>query len=331
MSSVTCDLCPRQCTIPPGKTGFCYVRQNQDGKLVLTAYGRNCGLAVDPIEKKPLYHFLPGSKVLSFGTIGCNLGCSFCQNWTTSRSNDLAQLSRQSTPEQIAELAKTHDCLSVAFTYNEPIIWAEYAVDTAIACRKQGIKTVCVSAGHISPHKREWFFEPMDAVNLDLKAFSEKFYREMAGISIEPVKETLRFLAKETETWLEITTLLIPGANDSEEELTAMCDWIARELGREIPLHFSAFRPAYKRQDIPATPASTLFRAREIAQKAGLCYVYTGNINDPAGQSTYCPQCRQTVVFRNGFQIEEVAIDEEDCCKFCGQSIAGRWFATTTL
>ncbi len=323
---LTCDLCPRRCTIAPGHSGYCFVRRNRDDKLVLAAYGKNGGMAVDPIEKKPLYHFHPGTKVLSFGTIGCNLGCTFCQNWSTSKSRDLGLLHVEASPQRIAELAVEHDCPSVAFTYNEPIVWAEYAVDTALECRKRGVKTVCVSAGYVSPHKREWFFGPMDAANIDLKAFTERFYKEKCGIDLETVKETLRYLAKETKIWLEITTLLIPGENDSDEELTALCRWIRKELGAEIPLHFSAFHPSYKENGIPPTPPATLFHAREIAQKCGLCYVYTGNILDPAGQSTYCPQCHQTVVFRNGYTIEEIAIDEESCCKFCGQSIAGRWF-----
>jgi len=322
---MNCDLCPRHCFIAPGQSGFCFVRQNQGGKLVLATYGMNSGLAIDPIEKKPLYHFYPGSKILSFGTIGCNLGCTFCQNWSTSKSREIHRLQVETTPDQIAELAVKHDCRSVAFTYNEPIVWAEYAVDTAVECRKLSVKTVCVSAGYISPQKWEWFFGPMDAANIDLKAFSDRFYQEKCGVSIEPVKETLRFLAKQSDVWLEITTLLIPGTNDSDEELTAMCRWIRKELGAGIPLHFSAYRPAYKETGIAPTPPQTLFRAREIARQNGMCYVYTGNIHDPAGQSTYCPQCKQTVIFRTGYEIEEIAIDEDSCCKFCGQSITGVW------
>ena len=323
---IICDLCPRHCSIAPDQAGFCFVRQNRNDQLVLAAYGKTGGLAIDPIEKKPLYHFYPGSKVLSFGTIGCNLGCTFCQNWSTSKSRDVQLLRQEATPQQIAELAVKHDCLSVAFTYNEPIVWAEYAVDTAVECHVRGVKTVCVSAGHISPEKWDWFFKPMDAANIDLKAFSERFYREKCGISIEPIKETLKYLAKKTSIWLEITTLLIPGENDSDEELTAMCHWIRKELGAEIPLHFSAFHPAYKENGISSTPPQTLFHARNIAQECGLCYVYTGNINDPTGQSTYCPQCKQTVVFRTGYNANGSAVDEEGCCKFCGQSVAGCWF-----
>lgn len=323
--NLTCDLCPRHCDIAPGKSGFCYVRQNRGGRITLEAYGRSTGFAVDPIEKKPLYHFHPGSKTLSFGTIGCNLNCSFCQNWTTSRSRDLQMLSEFATPEQIAETALFHDCKSVAFTYNEPIVWAEYAVDTAVECRKRNIKTVCVSAGFLAPEKFAWFFGPMDAANIDLKSFREKFYEKQCGVSLEAVKNTIRYIAKETDLWLELTTLLIPGENDSEEEITDLCTWIRKELGPEVPLHFSAFRPAHKKQTTPPTPPRTLFQARDIALRHGLCYVYTGNIADPAGQSTTCPQCKHSVIFRNGYVIEELAVDEENCCKFCGQHIPGRF------
>lgn len=325
MSILPCDLCPRNCKIAPGSSGFCFIRQNISGRIDLTAYGRTTGLAIDPIEKKPLYHFHPGSGVLSLGTIGCNLGCTFCQNWSTSKSRDLRLLSVSITPERIANLAVEKGCKSVAFTYNEPIVWAEYAVDTAWECRKKDVKTVCVSAGYISTHKREWFFAPMDAVNIDLKSFREDFYRKKCGASLEPVKETLVYLARKTRIWLEITNLLIPGENDSEEEISTMCEWIRKELGSEVPLHFSAFRPAYQERSLAPTSPQSLFRAREIARKSGLCFVYTGNISDPAGQSTYCPQCKQTLIFRNGYRIEETAIDEESCCKFCGQSIAGRF------
>ncbi|MGL6225702.1 MAG: AmmeMemoRadiSam system radical SAM enzyme [Thermoguttaceae bacterium] len=325
MSAILCQQCPRKCVIEPGKTGICSVRGNQQGALVLAVYGQNTGLRVDPIEKKPLYHFLPGSNTLSFGTIGCNLKCPFCQNWTTSQSRDFSLLTQSSSPESIAELAKTHDCQSVAFTYNEPIVWAEYAVDTAIECHKKNVKTVAVSAGYISSEKRQGFFGQMDAVNIDLKSFSEDFYRDLCGISLEPVKETLQFIAKETGIWLEITNLLIPGKNDSDEEITAMCNWIRRELGAERPLHFSAFRPTYKMTDVEPTPSITLFRARDIAKKAGLCHVYIGNLSDPLGQSTYCPQCQQEVLARTGFEIGVPQIDEEGCCRFCGQSLAGFW------
>jgi len=317
-----CDLCPKHCTFSEGQTGFCGVRACQNGNVVLLSYGQTSGFAVDPIEKKPLHHFYPGSKILSFGSIGCNLSCRFCQNAATAQSRDLSLLTASATPDDIVQLAKQHHCESIAFTYNEPIISAEYVQDIAAACRSAGLKTVAVSNGFISDTRRSAFFDMMDAANIDLKSFSETFYRDYCGGELEPVKETLRYLAK-SRTWLEVTTLIIPTLNDSEQEIGELCDWFARHLGREVPLHFSAFRPANKLQTLPSIPPQTLFRAREIARSSGLCYVYTGNIDDPAGQSTYCPQCHQTVISRNRYTVDEYEIDEECCCKYCGQSIAG--------
>ena len=317
-----CDLCPRHCTLSEGQTGVCGVRTYQNGGVVLLTYGQTTGLAVDPIEKKPLNHFYPGSKILSFGGIGCNFSCRFCQNAATAQSRDLSLLTVSATPDEVVRLAKQHHCESVAFTYNEPIIAAEYVRDVAAACRDAGLKTVAVSNGFISDRHRSAFFDFMDAANIDLKSFSETFYRDYCGGELEPVKETLRYLAK-SKTWLEVTTLLIPTLNDSDQEIGELCDWFVRYLGREVPLHFSAFHPAHKLLTFPPTPAKTLFRAREIALLSGLRYVYTGNIDDPAGQSTHCPQCHQTVIFRNRYAIDEYEIDEESCCKYCGQSIAG--------
>ncbi len=320
-----CDLCPRRCSISDDGFGFCGVRQCREGKIVLTTYGLNTGLAVDPIEKKPLYHFYPGSKILSFGSIGCNLGCSFCQNWTTAQSRDRNLLRVQASPEQIVQVAKETGCRSVAFTYNEPITWAEYVVDVAKACRKAGLQTVVVSNGYITDDKRPWFFEHIDAANIDLKSFSDEFYRTQCFATLEPVKETLRYLKKTGRVWLEVTTLLIPGLNDSDAEITELAEWFRKTLGPETPLHFSAFRPMNKMLDIDSTSPSTLFHAREIATNVGLRYVYTGNINDPAGQTTCCPQCHQAVIARNGMGVTEIDVDEESCCKFCGQTIAGRF------
>jgi len=280
------------------------------------------GFAIDPIEKKPLNHFYPGSKILSFGGIGCNLSCRFCQNAATAQSRDLSLLTVSATPDEIVRLAKQHHCESIAFTYNEPIISAEYVQNVAAVCRSAGLKTVAVSNGFISESRRSAFFDFMDAANIDLKGFTQTFYRDYCGGELEPVKETLRYLAK-SHTWLEVTSLLIPTLNDSDQEISELCDWFARHLGREVPLHFSAFRPANKLQTLPPTPPQTLFRAREIALSSGLRYVYTGNIDDPAGQSTYCPQCNQTVIFRNRYAVDEYEIDEESCCKYCGQSIRG--------
>jgi len=321
---IRCDLCPRHCTLSERKPGFCGVRTSQNGSNVLLSYGQTTGFAVDPIEKKPLNHFYPGSKILSFGGIGCNLSCRFCQNAATAQSRDFSLLTASATPDEIVQLAKQYHCESVAFTYNEPIISAEFVQDVAVACRSAGLKTVTVSNGFIAEPHRAAFFDLMDAANIDLKSFSETFYREYCGGELESVKETLRYLAK-SNTWLEVTTLLIPALNDSEQEISELCDWFARHLGREIPLHFSAFRPAHKLLSVPPTPPQTLFQAREIALSFSLRYVYTGNIDDPAGQSTYCPQCGQTVILRNRYTVDEYKIDEESCCMYCGQSIGGRY------
>ena len=319
-----CDLCPRHCTLSEKQPGSCGVRTVQDGQVVLLSYGKTTGFAVDPIEKKPLNHFYPGSKILSFGSIGCNLACAFCQNASTAQSRNLSLLSTSATPDEVVRIAKQHHCESVAFTYNEPIITAEYVQDVAVACRSAGVKTVAVSNGFIAESRRKAFFDLMDAANIDLKSFSETFYRDYCGGELEPVKETLRYLAK-SNTWLEVTTLLIPTLNDSDHEIGELCDWFVRHLGREVPLHFSAFHPANKLQTLSPTPPQTLFRARELALSSGLRYVYTGNIDDPAGQSTHCPQCGQTVIFRDRYAVDEYEIDDESCCKYCGQTINGRF------
>ncbi|MDR0609881.1 MAG: AmmeMemoRadiSam system radical SAM enzyme [Planctomycetaceae bacterium] len=320
-----CNICPRSCAIEEGQLGFCGIRTCRNGSIVLLSYGRTTGLAVDPIEKKPLNHFYPGSQVLSFGSIGCNFNCRFCQNWTTARSRDLSLLQTAATPEQIVEQAQRFQCRSVAFTYNEPVIWLEYALDVARLCRRAGIKTVAVSNGFISEEKREEFFDLMDAANIDLKSFSGEFYSTYCQSRLEPVLETLRYLARRSRTWLEVTTLLIPTLNDSATELELLSQWLVHNLGVETPIHFSAFHPAYRMTMLSPTPVQTLFLAREIAISAGLRFVYTGNIDDPAGQTTYCPQCRQAVISRQRYRVDEYNIDNESCCRFCGQTIAGQF------
>jgi len=319
-----CDLCPRHCTLSEEQTGICGVRTCRGGNVISLSYGRTTGFAVDPIEKKPLNHFYPGSKILSFGGIGCNLSCRFCQNAASAQSRDLSLLTSSATPEDIVRLAKQYYCTSVAFTYNEPIISAEYVRDVAAACRSAGLHTVAVSNGFIAESRRSAFFDCIDATNIDLKGFSETFYRDYCGGELEPVKETLRYLAA-SNTWLEVTTLLIPSLNDSDREIGELCHWFAKNIGREIPLHFSAFHPANRLLTLPSTPPQTLFRACEIAGTAGLRYVYTGNIDDPAGQSTHCPQCGQTVILRHRYTVDAYEIDDESCCKYCGQSISGRF------
>ena len=321
---VVCDLCPRGCVLRPGDRGFCFVRENRGGQVVSTAYGRSTGFCVDPIEKKPLNQFYPGTAVLSFGTAGCNLGCTFCQNWTMSRSRDVEAACETAAPSTIAAAAARLGCRSVAFTYNDPIIWAEYAIDTAKACRQAGVKTVAVTSGYISASARAAFYEQMDAANVDLKGFSEDFYRQYCAGQLQSVLDTLRWIARESQVWLEITNLIIPQANDSPEEINRMCQWIVAELGPGVPLHFSAFHPDFKLTDRGATPIGTLAAAHDIARQAGIRYIYTGNVIDYGRQQTYCPGCGQVVIERSGYDILNYAINAGRC-RFCKTSIAGRF------
>jgi pyruvate formate lyase activating enzyme len=318
-----CDLCPRDCKLHEGQRGACFVRMRQNDQMILTTYGRSSGFCIDPIEKKPLNHFYPGSSVLSFGTAGCNLACKFCQNWDISKSKDMDKMMDQASPEAIALAAEQYGCRSVAFTYNDPVIFAEYAMDVADACHSRGIKTVAVTAGYMHDQARRDFYAKMDAANVDLKAFTDDFYFKLTGAHLQPVLDTLRYLKHETNVWFEITTLLIPGKNDSDEEITAMCQWIKKELGVDVPLHFSAFHPDYKMSDIPATPPATLTRARNIAITAGLQYVYTGNVHNQEGDTTYCPHCHTPVIVRDWYQINQYRLTQDGCCPNCATSIAG--------
>jgi len=322
---IQCDLCPRDCKLHEGQRGACFVRKREDDQIVLTTYGRSSGFCIDPIEKKPLNHFYPGSSVLSFGTAGCNLACKFCQNWDISKSRDMDRLMDQASPEAIAIAAEKHGCKSVAFTYNDPVIFAEYAMDTADACHAHGIKTVAVTAGYIREQARRDFFAKIDAANVDLKAFTDDFYYRLTGAHLQPVLDTLIYLKHETDVWFEITTLLIPGKNDSDEELSAMCQWIKKELGPDIPLHFTAFHPDHKMPDIPATPPATLIRARDIALKQGLHYVYTGNVHNIEGDTTFCSGCHTPLIVRDWYQIQQYRLDKEAHCPACGFQLAGRF------
>ena len=322
---IQCDLCPRDCRLHEGQRGACFVRKMENGAMVLTTYGRSSGFCVDPIEKKPLNQFYPGSSVLSFGTAGCNLACKFCQNWDISKSRDMDTLMDAATPQAIAAEAVRLGCRSVAFTYNDPVIFAEYAMDVADACRTEGIKTVAVTAGYIHATARAEFYAKMDAANVDLKGFTDEFYFKLCGAHLQPVLDTLVYLVKETQVWTEITTLLIPGKNDSDAELEAECRWIAKHLGPDVPLHFSAFHPDYKMTDISATPAATLTRAREIARLAGLKYVYTGNVHDSEGGSTYCPACDEAMIERDWYDIRGYHLTADGACQFCGTKLAGRY------
>ena len=318
-----CDVCPRACQLGEGQRGMCFVRARQGDKVVLTTYGRSSGFCVDPIEKKPLSHFLPGSSVLSFGTAGCNLACKFCQNWDISKSREIDTLADEASPEKLARAAKQLGCKSVAFTYNDPVIFLEYAVDVAKACREVGIMTVAVTAGYICEEPRREFFRHMDAANIDLKAFSEDFYRKICSAELEPVLETLKYLKHQTDVWFEITTLLIPGENDSDQELRELCSWVLSELGPDVPLHFTAFHPDYRMLEKPATPPQTLSRAREIAISCGIHYAYTGNVHDQAGASTYCHRCGKKIIGRDWYEMSEYHLSDSGDCLFCGEQCHG--------
>jgi pyruvate formate lyase activating enzyme len=322
-----CDLCPRDCRLHEGQRGACFVRKRENDQMVLTTYGRSSGFCVDPVEKKPLNHFYPGSSILSFGTAGCNLACKFCQNWDISKSRDIDTLADSASPEQLARSALELGCRSVAFTYNDPVIFAEYAMDVADACREVGVKAVAVTAGYMHEAPRREFYAKMDAANVDLKAFTEEFYFRTCSAHLNDVLDTLVYLEHETEVWFEITTLLIPGKNDSDGEIDDECRWIAKELGTDVPLHFTAFHPDWKMTDVPPTPASTLTRARKIALRHGLRYVYTGNVHDTEGGSTYCPHCGNSVIARDWYRILDYRLTEEGRCKDCGGVIPGRFEA----
>ena len=320
---VQCDLCPRACRLREGQRGMCFVRANRGGEVVLTTYGRSSGFCVDPIEKKPLHHFLPGTPVLSFGTAGCNLACRFCQNWDISKSRQIDTLSDVAAPETIAHAAEALDCRSVAFTYNDPVIFHEYAIDVAHACRERGIRAVAVTAGYVCPEPRAAFYRYMDAANVDLKSFSDGFYQNLCAGHLDAVLDTLQYIRHETDVWLEITTLLIPGENDSKVELEALTQWIVDHLGPDVPLHFTAFHPDWKMRVHPPTPPETLRRARRIALHNGLRYAYTGNVHDKTGQSTYCHHCGALIIGRDWYVLSEWRLTEDRRCAVCGTSCSG--------
>ncbi len=322
---IQCDLCPRDCKLHEGQRGACFVRGMAGNEMVLTTYGRSSGFCIDPIEKKPLNHFYPGSSIFSFGTAGCNLACKFCQNWDISKSRDMDRLMDQASPEQIAQSAKSHGCKSVAFTYNDPVIFLEYAVDTATECHALGLQTVAVTAGYMHDAPRREFYSHMDAANIDLKGFSEDFYLKLTGSHLKPVLDTLSYVHHATNCWLEITTLLIPGHNDSDSEITALAHWVTTELGPSVPLHFTAFHPDWKMPDVPPTPHAILSRARNIALDAGLHYVYTGNVHDPEGGATICPSCHHSLIERDWYEIGFYDLTDQGTCRQCGTAIAGRF------
>ena len=320
---IQCDLCPRECKLHEGQRGLCFVRENLNNEIVLTTYGLSSGYCIDPIEKKPLNHFLPGTPVLSFGTAGCNLACKYCQNWDISKSREMHTLADEASPALIAQAAEQLNCRSVAYTYNDPVIFHEYAIDVAKACREKGIKSVAVTAGYVSPEPRKEFYEYMDAANVDLKAFTEHFYYKLTGGHLQPVLDTLVYIKHETKVWLEITTLLIPGYNDSEQEINDMTQWVVKELGPDVPMHFTAFHPDWKMLDVPPTPFDTLTKARSIALNNGVRYAYTGNVHDEKGESTYCHHCGEKLIGRDWYVLSTWNLDEHGACKKCGTACAG--------
>jgi pyruvate formate lyase activating enzyme len=331
---VQCDVCPRACKMRRGQRGVCFVRgratddevaAGADDGVVLRTYGRSSGYCVDPVEKKPLNHFLPGTSVLSFGTAGCNLACRFCQNWDISKSKETDTLADAATPAALAAAAVRLGCRSVAFTYNDPTIFLEYAVDVADACRDVGVRAIAVTAGYICPEPRAELYRHLDAVNVDLKGFTEEFYRHTCGGRLAPVLDTLEYLRHETDVWFEITTLLIPGRNDSDAELHELATWVAEHLGADVPLHFTAFHPDFKMTDVPPTPPATLTRARRIALEHGLRHVYTGNVHDSDGGSTWCPGCGARLVERDWYTLGEWALDDDARCRACGHQLVGRY------
>jgi pyruvate formate lyase activating enzyme len=324
---IQCDLCPRLCKLRDGQRGMCFVRACIGREIHLTTYGRSSGFCIDPIEKKPLNHFYPGTSVLSFGTAGCNLACKFCQNWDISKSRETDSLADQASPRQIARAAEAMGCRSVAFTYNDPVIFLEYAVDVAEACHAAGIKTVAVTAGYVCEEPRAEFFAHMDAANVDLKAFTDRFYRDLCAGGLQPVLDTLVYIKRETDVWLEISNLIIPGENDSDVEIDGLSRWIAENLGAEVPVHFSAFHPDWRMLNKPATPPTVLSRARGIAMKNGLRYVYTGNVHDEKGGSTYCHHCGEKLIGRDWYIMTVWNLKEDGTCSRCGTPCAGAFDA----
>jgi pyruvate formate lyase activating enzyme len=322
---IQCDLCPRSCRLHEGQRGLCFVRACKDDAIVLTTYGRSSGYCIDPVEKKPLNHFLPGSSVLSFGTAGCNLTCKFCQNWDISKSRDIDTLADAASPKAIAEAAHRLGCASVAFTYNDPVIFAEYAIDTADACRSLGVHPIAVTAGYINPEPRAEFYRHMDAANIDLKGFTQDFYHRVCGADLDAVLDTIQYVTNETDTWVELTTLLIPGRNDSDDEIDAMTRWVVEHCGSDVPMHFSAFHPDWKMLDVPRTPGATLTRARNIALANGVHYAYTGNVHDKAGDTTTCRGCGTEVIVRDWYALSAYRLDDQGHCRACGTPLPGHF------
>ncbi len=319
---ILCTLCPRYCKIGDGQPGFCYIRQNQGGKLYTLGYGKPTGFAIDPVEKKPLFHFYPGTSILSFGTAGCNLGCKFCQNWSISKAKLDELQSVTASPKDVIMLAKKYKAPSIAFTYNDPTIFGEYVMDIAEIARAEDIKTVMVTAGYIDKEARKEIYKNIDAANVDLKGFTERFYFKLTSSHLKNVLDTLVWLKNETEVWFEITTLLIPDENDSLDEIKLESDWILENLGDSVPLHFTAFHPDFKMKDKYPTPEKTLITARRIALESGIKYCYTGNVHNTEGQTTYCYRCNMALIKRDWYTVLFNNIIDGKCSK-CGAKVDG--------
>ena len=321
---VQCTICPRNCILSDGQEGFCHVRKNINQNIELLTYGYNTGLAIDPVEKKPLYHFYPSSPILSFGTLGCNMGCLFCQNWDISKSKANPQNLNKTPPQEVVDIAKKYKCKSVAFTYNDPIIFFEYAIDTAKLCRENNIKTVVVTSGFINEEPAKEFFEYMDGANIDLKGFSQRFYGKNCLAKLQPVLDTIKYAVNETNCHIELTTMLIEGENDSSEEIQAECEWILENLGDNVPIHFSAFFPHFKFEDRKATSFEALIKAYNIAKTVGLKYVYTGNLSNIETSTTYRKNCGEPIIIRSGYQILEYHLENSEC-EYCSAICDGRF------
>jgi pyruvate formate lyase activating enzyme len=318
-----CELCPKGCWLAPGEVGDCRVRQNQGGTIRCTTYGQPCAIQVDPVEKKPLYHFLPGSPVLSIGTAGCNLHCKQCQNWQSSQKEQVTASSAAVLPESVARMAKQQDCPAIAYTYTEPLVSYEYTYDCCKAAAEAGIKNVLVTAAFINPDPLREICTFIDAANVDLKSFSDAFYREICDARLQPVLKALKIM-KECGVMVEITNLIIPTLNDSEAETRPLCDWVVENLGVETPLHFSRFFPQHKLLHLPPTPTDTILRARELAHQAGLQFVYVGNMQNEEGENTVCPSCNELLIERQGYTVRQNRLSR-GTCPACQTPVYGLW------
>lgn len=323
MSKVKCLLCPRECELREGQRGDCRARMNIGNKLQTLVYGRPCSVHVDPIEKKPLFHYLPGTGSLSIATAGCNLHCMYCQNWEISQREPENTRNIDLLPEEVVREALASKCRTIAYTYSEPVIFFEYAADTARLAHKKGLLNIWVTAGYINPEPLKEAVTFVDAANIDLKGITEDFYKVMSKATLQPVQHAIKVM-KESGVWVEITNLVVPTYNDKKDDISRLCDWIVDNIGVEVPLHFSRFWPMYQLKNLPPTPEEVLTQARHIAMSKGIHYAYVGNIPGHEGNNTYCPVCKNILIARRGYMILGYNIKDKRC-KFCNHTIPGRW------